>query len=60
MYDVGEAEGRHFLSMEFIDGEDLASLLGASAVPGDKGLEIARQLCAGLAAVHEPGCCTAI
>ncbi|HET8947594.1 MAG TPA: inactive serine/threonine-protein kinase VRK3, partial [Candidatus Polarisedimenticolia bacterium] len=27
VYDVGEAEGLHFLSMEFIDGEDLASLL---------------------------------
>ena len=27
VYDVGEAEGLHFLSMEYIDGEDLASLL---------------------------------
>ena len=27
VYDVGEVEGQHFLSMEYVDGEDLASLL---------------------------------
>ena len=27
VYDIGELEGRHFLTMEYIDGEDLASLL---------------------------------
>ena len=27
VWDVGEAEGQHFLSMEFVDGENLASLL---------------------------------
>ena len=27
VYDIGEADGRHFLSMEYVDGEDLASLL---------------------------------
>jgi serine/threonine protein kinase len=27
VYDIAEVEGRHFLSMEFIDGEDLSSLL---------------------------------
>ncbi len=27
VYDIGEVEGLHFLSMEFIDGEDLSSLL---------------------------------
>ena len=27
VYDIGELEGRHFLAMEYIDGEDLASLL---------------------------------
>ncbi|HEY3350933.1 MAG TPA: serine/threonine-protein kinase [Thermoanaerobaculia bacterium] len=56
VYDVGEADGRHFLSMEYIDGEDLASLLTRiGRLPGDKALEIARQLCAGLAAAHERG-----
>jgi hypothetical protein len=56
VYDIGEVEGRHFLSMEFIDGEDLSALLKkVGRLPGDKAVEIARQLCAGLAAAHEDG-----
>jgi Protein kinase domain len=56
VYDVGEAEGQTFLSMEYVDGEDLASLLRRiGRLPGDKGLEIARQLCAGLGAAHKEG-----
>lgn len=31
VHDVGEAGGQHFLSMEYIDGEDLSSLRGGSA-----------------------------
>jgi serine/threonine-protein kinase len=27
VYDIGEVNGQHFLTMEYIDGEDLASLL---------------------------------
>ena len=56
MYDVGEVAGEQFLSMEFVDGEDLASLLRRiGRLPGDKAVEIARQLCAGLAAAHDKG-----
>jgi serine/threonine-protein kinase len=56
VYDVGEVAGRHFLSMEFIDGEDLASLLRRiGRLPPEKAVQIARQLCAGLAAAHEQG-----
>ena len=56
VHDLGEADGHHFLSMEYVDGEDLASLLRRiGRLPADKGLEIARQLCAGLAAAHEKG-----
>jgi serine/threonine protein kinase len=56
VYDIGEVEGRHFLSMEFIDGEDLSSLLRRiGRLPGDKAIEIARQMCAGLAAAHDLG-----
>ena len=48
MYDVGEAEGHFFLSMELVDGENLASLLRRiGRLPPDKALDIARQLCAG-------------
>ncbi len=56
IYDIGEIEGRHFLSMEYVDGEDLASLLKRiGRLPVDKTVEIARQLCAGLHAAHEKG-----
>ena len=56
VYDIGAAEGSTYLSMEYIDGEDLASLLRRiGRLPQDKALEIARQLCAGLAAAHDKG-----
>jgi Protein kinase domain/zinc-ribbon domain len=56
VYDVGELDGQHYLSMEYVDGEDLASLLKRiGRLPPDKALEIARELCAGLAAAHERG-----
>ena len=53
VYDVGEVDGRLFLSMEYVDGEDLGSLLRRiGRLPSDKALDIARALCAGLAAAH--------
>ena len=56
VFDIGEVDGRHFLSMEYVDGEDLASLLRRiGRLPEDKAIEIARQLCAGLAAAHDEG-----
>ena len=56
IYDVLESEGQHFISMEYIDGEDLASLLRRiGRLPQDKALDIARDLCAGLASAHALG-----
>ena len=56
VYDVAEYQGEHFISMEFVRGEELSSLLKRiGRVPQDKAVEVARQLCAGLAAVHERG-----
>jgi len=56
VYDVGEADGHTFFSMELIEGDDLATLLRqVGRFPAEKGLEIARQLCAGLAAAHDRG-----
>jgi protein kinase-like protein len=56
VYDIDEVDGHTFLSMEFVDGEDLASLLRRiGRFPQERGLEIARQVCAGLAAAHERG-----
>ena len=56
VYDIDEIDGHTFLSMEYVDGEDLASLLRrVGRFPEDRALEIARQICAGLAAAHERG-----
>ena len=56
VYDIAEVDGQHFLSMEYIDGEDLKGLLRRiGRLPKDKGIQIAQQLCAGLAAAHEKG-----
>jgi Protein kinase domain len=56
VYDVGEVDSQTFFTMEYVDGEDLASLLRRiGRLPPDKALDIARQLCAGLAAAHSKG-----
>ena len=56
VYDIGEFEGLHFLSMEYIRGEELSSVLKRfGRLPVDKAVEIARQVCAGLAAAHDAG-----
>ncbi len=65
VYDIGESTNesggaggppRIFISMEYVDGEDLASLLRRiGRLPPDKAVQIARQLCFGLAAAHEQG-----
>jgi eukaryotic-like serine/threonine-protein kinase len=56
VHDIAEVEGRPVLSMEYVEGEDLAQLLRQiGRLPREKALDIARQVCAGLAAAHEAG-----
>lgn len=56
LYDIAEIDGQLFLTMEFIDGEDLASLLRRiGRLPPEKALTLTRDICAGLAAAHEGG-----
>ncbi len=57
VYDIGQlGDGEVFLSMEFINGEDLASLLRrAGRLSREKTVQIARELCAGLGAAHDHG-----
>lgn len=60
VYDIGEFQTAGgpavFLTMEYVDGEDLGSLLRRiGRLPEDKALQIARQICAGLHAAHEQG-----
>ncbi len=56
VYDIGQVEGMPFISMEYVDGEDLASLLTRiGRLPADKAVDTGRKLCAGLAAAHDRG-----
>jgi tRNA A-37 threonylcarbamoyl transferase component Bud32 len=56
VYDIGDVDGQYFLSMEYVDGEDLGTLLKRiGRLPRAKADQVARQLCAGLAAAHDRG-----
>lgn len=56
VFDIGQSEEGVYLSMEYVDGEDLGALLKRiGRLPGDKAVDVARQLCFGLAAAHERG-----
>ena len=56
VYDIGDVDGQLFLSMEYIDGEDLSSALRRRGpFPEMEAVEVIRQICAGLSAVHARG-----
>jgi serine/threonine-protein kinase len=56
VYDIGETEELHFLTMEFVEGEDLASLLRRlGPLHRDKAFQLGRQICFGLHAAHRAG-----
>lgn len=56
VFDLGEVDGIPFISMEFVEGEDLAVLLRRiGRITTDRAVPIARQICAGLAASHAQG-----
>ena len=56
VFDVGEDAGIVFFSMELVNGEDLSTLLRrVGRLTTERVMEIARHLCAGLAAAHAQG-----
>jgi Protein kinase domain len=56
LYDVADVDGHLFITMEYVDGEDLASLLRrVGRLSSEKALAVARDICAGVAAAHEKG-----
>jgi hypothetical protein len=56
LYDVAESDGQRYITMEFVDGEDLASLLRrVGRLPPEKALAVSRDICAGVAAAHDKG-----
>lgn len=56
VFDVGDVKGQTFISMEYIDGETISSLLRRiGRLPSDKAINVAKQICSGLAWAHERG-----
>jgi serine/threonine-protein kinase len=56
MYDLGEEQGIHYITMEYVPGEDLKSFIKrAGLLNAGKTLFIAKQLCEGLAEAHRLG-----
>ncbi len=55
VYDVGEFEGTHFISMEFIEGRPLSDYIAGKLQPVRQGLKIVRKLAAALGEAHRRG-----
>ncbi|HKW87822.1 MAG TPA: protein kinase [Candidatus Acidoferrales bacterium] len=56
IHDLGEADGVKFISMAFVEGEDLHHLLRTHGrLPVDRAVKIAEQLCEALDAAHSEG-----
>jgi eukaryotic-like serine/threonine-protein kinase len=56
IYDMGEADGTKFITMEYVEGEDLRSMLARDGkVAPQKALEIVQQICRALDAAHAEG-----
>jgi hypothetical protein len=55
VHDVVEDGTRTFIVMEYVEGESLAAILRAGALPADRVVEIGRQLASALAAAHRTG-----
>lgn len=52
-YELGESDGYLFIAMELVDGPTVGQLLERDVLPLRAALEVARQMCAGLAHAHE-------
>jgi tetratricopeptide (TPR) repeat protein/predicted Ser/Thr protein kinase len=56
MFDLGEDKGTHFITMEYVPGEDLKSMIRMSGQMGiGTAIRIAKQICSGLSEAHESG-----
>jgi predicted Ser/Thr protein kinase len=55
VYDVVEAEGQHFIVMEYVSGETLEQRMGQKALPLSRGLRYAEQVADALACAHAAG-----
>ena len=55
IYGLEEADGKPFLALELVEGEDLKERLARGAIPVDEALEIAKQIAEALEEAHNKG-----
>src|ERR1700683_4740079 len=56
IYDIGDADGVKFITMEYVDGEDLKSILrSAGKFPPWEAVSMMQQICRALDACHSEG-----
>ena len=55
IYGLEEADGKPFLALELVEGEDLKQRLARGAIPVDEALEIAKQIAEALEEAHDKG-----
>ena len=55
IYGLEEADGKPFLALELVEGEDLKERLARGAIPVDEALEIAKQIAEALEEAHGKG-----
>jgi len=56
MYDIGKEEEKYFITMEYVEGKDLKSLIREKGtIPENEVLKLTKQICEGLAEAHELG-----
>jgi len=56
VFDLGESDGIKFLTMQYVEGEDLGTIFKREKkLPMPRVISIFRQICEGVAAAHEPG-----
>src|SRR5579871_317526 len=52
IHDLGDAGGMKFITMAYVEGQDLGRLMEAGRLPAQRALNFARQLCSALDAAH--------
>ena len=55
IYEIGEANGRPFIAMQFLDGETLKRRISGKAMPLDEGLDLGIEIADALDAAHARG-----
>ena len=55
VFDLGQTEGVKYLTMEYVEGENLSSILKRGKLPLPRILSIFRQICEGLRSAHQKG-----